>query len=251
MLKFVIYLIIGFLAQMIDGTMGMAYGVSCRTFLKTAAGVPGATASAVVHVSEVPTTLASGISHLKLKNVNMSLLWKLMIPGVIGGVVGAYILQNAGDRFEPFIDAYLIIMGIVIICKAFSKKKKDTREPGAYVYPLGLAGGFFDAAGGGGWGPIVTSTMVATGHDVKRTIGTVNTAEFVVTLAETIAFMPTLISQFREYVLIVLGLIIGGVIAAPVAAWACKKLPVKTLLIIVGALIAGLNIWNLIKWFMG
>ena len=93
--------------------------------------------------------------------------------------------------------------------------------------------------------------MVATGHDVKRTIGTVNTAEFVVTLAETIAFIPTLISQFQEYVLIVLGLIIGGVAAAPVAAWACKKLPVKALLIIVGALIAGLNVWNLIKWFMG
>ena len=245
MVKFLIYLLIGFLAQMIDGTMGMAYGVSCRTFLRTAAGVPGATASAVVHVSEVPTTLASGISHLKMKNVNLSLLWKLMIPGVVGGVVGAYLLQNAGDRFEPFIDGYLILMGIVIIAKAFSKKEK------APVFPLGLAGGFFDAAGGGGWGPIVTSTMVATGHDVKRTIGTVNTAEFVVTLAETIAFIPTLVSQFREYLLIVLGLIIGGVAAAPVAAWACKKLPVKALLIIVGALIACLNIWNLIKWFMG
>ena len=251
MVKFLIYLLIGFLAQMIDGTMGMAYGVSCRTFLRTAAGVPGATASAVVHVSEVPTTLASGISHLKMKNVNLSLLWKLMIPGVVGGVVGAYLLQNAGDRFEPFIDGYLILMGIVIIAKAFSKKEKAPREPGAYVFPLGLAGGFFDAAGGGGWGPIVTSTMVATGHDVKRTIGTVNTAEFVVTLAETIAFIPTLVSQFREYLLIVLGLIIGGVVAAPVAAWACKKLPVKALLIIVGALIACLNIWNLIKWFMG
>ncbi len=247
-LKFLVYMLIGFCAQMIDGTMGMAYGVSCRTFLKTT-GVPTALASALTHLSEVPTTLASGISHIKLKNVDKKLLLKLMIPGVIGGVIGAYLLTNKGDFLEPFIDAYLIVMGGIIISKAFSKKEKPPKEPGAYVYPLGLVGGFCDAAGGGGWGPIVTSTMVATGYDVKRTIGTVNTAEFVVTMAETVAFIPVLAGEFLQYAEMVLAIVIGGVIAAPLAAALCKKLPVKPLLGIVGTLIILLNIWNLLKYF--
>lgn len=249
-MQFVLYIIIGFCAQMIDGTMGMAYGVSCRTFLKTAAGLPSAVASAVVHVSEIPTTLASGISHLTLKNVDYKLLLKLMIPGVIGGVIGAYFLSSAGDVLEPFIDGYLIIMGVVIILKAFKKTDKTPRDPGLYVIGLGVAGGFCDAAGGGGWGPIVTSTMVASGHDVKKTIGTVNTAEFIVTVAETTTFAALMV-DFQSYLYIILGLVIGGVIAAPIAALLCKKIPVRPLLGIVGALIIGLNTYNLVRFFIG
>ncbi len=246
--RFLLYVLIGFAAQMIDGTLGMAYGVSCRTFLKTVAGLPSALASAVVHVAEVPTTLASGLSHLRLKNVDKPLLLRLLIPGILGGVLGAWFLSSVGDTLEPFIDAYLIVMGVIILRKAFHSVQKE-RHIGNGVYPLGFAGGFLDATGGGGWGPVVTSTMVAVGHDVKKTIGTVNTAEFLVTLAETTAF-AVLLSDFTSYWQTILGLIAGGVCAAPLAAWFCKKIPVRPLLAIVGLLIIGLNLYNLIHWFL-
>jgi len=244
--RFLLFVLIGFAAQIIDGTLGMAYGVSCRTFLKTAAGLPSALASAVVHVAEVPTTLASGLSHLRFKNVDRSLFLPLAVPGILGGVLGAWFLSSAGDSLEPFIDAYLIVMGIIILRKAFQEKQKE-RHLGRAIYPLGLAGGFLDATGGGGWGPVVTSTMVAVGHDVKKTIGTVNTAEFLVTVAETTTFV-VLLRDFTSYWQIILGLIVGGVCAAPLAAWICKKLPVRPLLAIVGLLIIALNAYNLILW---
>ena len=247
-MRFAMYILIGFAAQMIDGTLGMAYGVSCRTFLKTVAGLPSAMASAVVHCSEIPTTLVSGISHIKLKNVTKELLLKLMLPGVLGGVLGAWFLSSIGDTLEPFIDAYLIVMGAIIFRKALKKNKNQPREVGNYIYPLALAGGFLDATGGGGWGPVVTSTMLATNHDVRKTIGTVNAAEFLVTVAETTAF-TALIHDFTGYWQIILGLILGGVAAAPLAARLCKKIPVRPLLGVVGVLVMGLNIYNLIKWF--
>ena len=242
--RFILFIIIGFAAQIVDGTLGMAYGVSCRTFLKAVAGLPSALASAVVHVAEVPTTLASGLSHIKLKNVDKSLLFKLMLPGIAGGVLGAWFLSSIGDKLELFIDIYLIIMGAIILRKAFRREQKE-RRLNKLIYPLGFAGGFLDATGGGGWGPVVTSTMVAVGHDVKKTIGTVNTAEFLVTLAETTTFV-VLLNDFTSYWQIILGLIIGGVAAAPAAAWLCKKIPVRPLLAIVGVLIIGLNTYNLI-----
>lgn len=244
--RFILFIIIGFAAQIIDGTLGMAYGVSCRTFLKTVAGLPSALASAVVHVAEVPTTLASGLSHIKLRNVDKSLFLHLAIPGVIGGVIGAWFLSSIGDALEPFIDAYLIVMGFVILRKALQKNHKE-RHIGKGIYPLGLAGGFLDATGGGGWGPVVTSTMLAVGHDVKKTIGTVNTVEFFVTLAETTTFL-VLLHDFTAYLQPVLGLIIGGVCAAPIAAWICKKIPVRPLLAIVGILIIVLNLYSFLHW---
>lgn len=246
MVRFFLYVLIGFAAQIIDGTLGMAYGVSCRTFLRSVAGLPSAMASAVVHVAEVPTTLASGVSHWKLRNVDASLLWKLAIPGVLGGVLGAWFLSSIGDTLEPVIDLYLIVMGAIILRKAFQKQQKE-RRMGKGIYPLGLAGGFLDATGGGGWGPVVTSTMVAVGHDVKKSIGTVNTAEFLVTVAETTAF-AVLLRDFAAYRTVILGLIVGGVAASPLAAWLCKKLPVRPLLAIVGSLIVLLNLYNLIVW---
>ena len=245
--RFLVFIVIGFAAQIIDGTLGMAYGVSCRTFLKTVAGLPSALASAVVHVAEVPTTLVSGLSHMRLKNVDKSLFWRLAIPGIIGGAVGAWFLSSVGDTLEPFIDVYLIIMGAVILRKAFVKQKE--RHIGKAVYPLGLAGGFLDATGGGGWGPVVTSTMLAVGHDVKKTIGTVNTVEFLVTLAETTTF-AVLIRDFTAYWQTIIGLIIGGVCATPIAAHLCKKIPVRPLLAIVGILIIALNLYSLIHWIV-
>lgn len=239
------FIVIGFLAQMIDGTLGMAYGVSSRTFLKTVAGLPSALASAVVHASEVPTTLVSGISHWKLKNVDFNRLKQLVIPGILGGIIGAWFLSGTGDKLEPFIDIYLIIMGIIILIKAIRQGGRKINLD-RIIYPLGFAGGFFDAAGGGGWGPIVTSTMTAAGDDVKKSIGTVNTAEFLVTVAETTTFV-VLIQDFMSYSGIILAMIIGGVIAAPLAAYLCIKLPTRPLMAAVGILIISLNIWNLIS----
>ena len=243
--RFILFIVIGFLAQMIDGTLGMAYGVSSRTFLKSFAGLPSALASAIVHVSEVPTTLVSGIAHLRMKNVDKKMLLHLTIPGIIGGILGAWFLSGTGDRFEKYINCYLILMGLVILRKAFQDKHIE-RNIGNAIYPLGLAGGFFDAAGGGGWGPIVTSTMVAMGSDVKKTIGTVNTAEFLVTIAETTTF-AVLIKDVFSYTYMILAMIIGGVIAAPFAARLCKKIPARPLMALVGILIIALNIYNLVK----
>ena len=246
---FLLCLAAGLLAQLIDGTLGMAYGVSCNSLLRTM-GIPSAMASASVHFAEMFTTLASGISHFRLKNIGKTLFLRLLIPGIIGGALGAYVLSNLyNEKFDPLIDLYLIIMGVVIIIKAF-RKSKATRDPGMYVYPLGFIGGFLDAVGGGGWGPVVTSTLVASGHDVKKTIGSVNAAEFFVTIAESAAFTLALRASFLENIYSVLGLIVGGVIASPFAAILCKKLPAKPLMIVVGLLIVGLNSYSFVTYFI-
>ena len=242
--RFLLFVIIGFLAQMIDGTLGMAYGVSSRTFLKLFGGLPSALASAVVHASEVPTTLVSGISHWRLKNVDKTKLLHLAIPGVVGGILGAWFLSGTGDQFEKIINYYLIFMGLVILGRAFTTIEE--KNMGKVIYPLGFAGGFFDAAGGGGWGPIVTSSMVAMGNDVKKTIGTVNIAEFFVTVAETTTFV-VLVNDLFSYTYMILAMIIGGIIAAPLAARLCKKMPTRPLMVIVGLLIIVLNIYSLLS----
>lgn len=243
--KLVIYILIGFMAQMIDGSLGMAYGVSCRTFLRTAAKLPSPIASAVIHIAEIPSSLVSGISHYKIGNVEKKLLPKLLIPGVIGGVLGAWLLVDLGDRIAAIIDIYLIVMGMIILSKAIKASHKG-RLSDKYIPPLGFVGGFLDAVGGGGWGPVVTSTMVAAGEDVKKTIGTVNAAEFLVTIAETTTF-AIFISDFSNYGFIIIGLIIGGVVAAPIAAKLCSIIPARVLMAIVGAVIIALNIINLLK----
>ncbi len=248
MKRIALYIIIGFLAQMIDGSLGMAYGVSCRTFLKTAAGLPAPVASAVIHIAEIPSSLVSGISHMRIGNTDKALLKKLLIPGIIGGALGAWFVTGLGDRLEIPIDLYLILMGIFILRKAASKQIRQ-RNLGGFVYPLGFAGGFLDAAGGGGWGPIVTSTLVASGNDVRKTIGSVNAAEFFVTIAETTTFV-VLIRDFLSYTGIIAGLIIGGVIAAPIAARICKKIPARPLMAAVGIVVIALNLYNLIRYLI-
>jgi uncharacterized membrane protein YfcA len=240
-LSILLYVLVGFVAQMIDGALGMAYGVSSNTFLLSV-GIPPAAASASVHMSEVVTTGISGISHWKLGNIDWKLVKRLLIPGVIGGVAGAYLLTSInGDVIKPYISAYLLIMGIVILVKAINyEAKPHNGVHTARVSVLGLIGGFFDAIGGGGWGPIVTTTLVARGKDARQTIGSVNFSEFFVTLAESVTFVLTL--SFMEYWKIILGLLIGGAVAAPLAAILTKKLPVKVLMFIVGLLIIGLSI---------
>jgi uncharacterized membrane protein YfcA len=241
-LNILIFVLVGFVAQMIDGALGMAYGVSSNTFL-LGLGIPPAAASASVHMAEVVTTGISGFSHWKLGNVDWKLVRRLLVPGVIGGVAGAYILTTIdGNIIKPYIAAYLLVMGGVIIYKALTMRGQHKLDEyhGPRVSLLGLVGGFCDAIGGGGWGPVVTSTLVAHGKHPRMTIGSVNFTEFFVTFFESILFVIAL--SFGEYWRIILGLLIGGAIAAPIAARLSQKIPVKTLMIVVGILIIILSL---------
>jgi uncharacterized protein len=239
-----LYVVVGFFAQVIDGALGMAYGVSSNTFLLSL-GLPPAAASASVHMAEVVTTGVSGVSHWRLGNVDWKLVSRLLIPGVLGGVAGAYLLTSLdGDVIKPYISAYLLIMGAFILYKAFTPN--DHVNDGTHtarVSVLGLIGGFCDAIGGGGWGPVVTTTLVARGKNPRLTIGSVNFSEFFVTCAQSVTFVLTL--HFSQYWQIILGLLIGGAIAAPLAARVTKSLPVKGLMILVGILIILLSIRTL------
>ncbi len=233
----IVFILVGFAAQLIDGALGMAYGVSSNTFLLSL-GVHPAAASASVHTAEMFTTLVSGLSHLKLGNVDKGLLKKLLIPGVAGGVIGAYILTAVpGDIIKPFISAYLLTMGIMILHK--SLRREHGAEMKVRLVPLGFVGGFFDAIGGGGWGPIVTTTLVARGKNPRFAIGSVNLTEFFVTVAESVTFVLTIGVLHWQ---IAVGLMIGGVVAAPIGALVCQKLPRRVLMTVVGILIMTLSI---------
>lgn len=237
---------VGLIAQIIDGALGMAYGVTSTSFL-LATGVSPAIASASVHIAEVFTTGASGISHVKLGNVNKSLFLRLLIPGILGAVLGAFILTSIdGKILKPYISIYLLIMGIYIVSKIFRKMKPAKHEP-KHVAKLALFGGFVDAVGGGGWGPVVTTTLVGSGHNPRVTIGTVNFAEFFLTFASAIVF-SFLVGDGPWP--IVAGLVLGGLFAAPFAAYVCKKLDTRTLLILVGILISVVSIFNLYTTFV-
>lgn len=238
-LSILTFIIVGFVAQLIDGALGMAYGVSSNTFLLSI-GVPPAAASASVHMAEVVTTAISGASHWKLGNIDWNLIKRLAIPGVFGAVVGAYLLTHVpGDTIKPFISAYLLVMGIVILFKALRNNHKEQKVT-SHLSLLGVIGGFFDAVGGGGWGPIVTTTLVARGNNPRLTIGSVNFSEFFVAFSQSIVFVITL--QMSQYWQIILGLLIGGAMAAPLAAMITKKLPIRALMIAVGILIIMLSI---------
>lgn len=241
-INFFTIVLIGFLAQMIDGSLGMGFGTSSTTFLTTL-GVPAKIASASVHTAELFTTSASGISHWKLENVNWALFKKLVIPGNIGSVIGAYTLVRVPVfLISPVVTVYLLVVGIAILNRGI---RGASEKPilGRKLLPVGLAGGFFDALGGGGWGPIVTSTMVASGHPPRCSVGTVNTTEFFVVLVQVFTFTTLMgIEQLWRFIL---GLAIGGVIAAPFAASISAKVSEKKMLVAVGTLIIILNVRNL------
>jgi uncharacterized membrane protein YfcA len=228
----------GFLAQLVDGALGMAYGVTCSSLL-LAFGYSPAAASASVHLAEVATSGVSGHFHWKLGNVDRAIFKALVLPGVLGGVLGAYALSVLpGERLRPWVAAYLCLMGIRILYKAHRSATLQTPR-GGRIGLLGFVGGFMDAMGGGGWGPIVTTTLVGNGHDPRVAIGSVNRAEFFVTLAESFTFISTVgISNWR----IVLGLCLGGVVAAPLAAHLTRWLPVTMLMTLVGGLIVILSL---------
>jgi len=238
------FILIGVAAQAVDGALGMAYGVTANSLLLSV-GVPPAAATAAVHLSEVFTTGFSGFSHWRMGNFNRSLFLKLLIPGTIGAVAGAYLVSIIdGAILKPFISAYLLIMGLYILRKAFVHHAAQKAAREGTVAPLALFGGFVDSVGGGGWGPVVTTTLLGRGHAPKETIGSVNSAEFFLTIASATAFAALV--GFGYWTAIV-GLVIGGVFAAPFAAWLCQHLSTKQLLIMVGVLISCLSLWNLYK----
>ncbi|MEY2937382.1 MAG: hypothetical protein RL033_8131 [Pseudomonadota bacterium] len=236
---------VGLLAQVVDGALGMAYGITSTSFLLSI-GVPPAAASASVHLAEVFTTGFSGLSHWKLGNVNKALFQRLVIPGVVGAVIGAYILTSIdGKVIRPYISSYLLVMGLYILVKAFRRITINT-EPPTYVAPLALVGGFVDAVGGGGWGPVVTTSLVSSGQEPRRTIGSVNAAEFFIAVASGVSF--AILSSFTVWTTIA-GLIFGGLFAAPLAAVLTKHAPTKLLMVVVGLLITGLSVYNLSQLF--
>ena len=252
--EFWLFATVGFAAQLVDGALGMAYGVVSTTVL-LANGVPPSTASASVHAAKVFTGAASAVSHIYHRNIGWRLLLLLSVGGVAGGVAGTYVLTSVdGDAIKPYVVGWLGLMGLVILYRAWKgvrPKPFSWRSP----LPLGVAGGFFDAIGGGGWGPVVTSTLMGGGADPRQAIGTTNAAEFFVASAVSAAFLTALVTGhwrtdgLAQHVWAVLGLIGGGIIAAPVAGWMTKVLPLRLLTWVVGLLVTGLAAWQALVLF--
>jgi hypothetical protein len=224
---------VGFAAQLVDGALGMAFGVISNTLL-ISLGVAPAAASAGVHTVETFTTCVSGISHIAHRNVEWKLLARLTIPGVIGAATGAYVLtQIDGATAKPIVLAYLAAIGLFLVWRGV--RYPPHHKPPKIIEPLGLAGGFLDAAGGGGWGPVVTGNLLVQGADPRKTIGTVNTSEFLVTLTSALTFIAAL--GFAAFTVATVGLLIGGILAAPVGAWLVERIAPKPLLVLVGILL--------------
>lgn len=239
---FLWYVVAGFVAQLIDGSLGMAYGVMASTLLLSF-GVPPAATSATVHAAECLTTGASALTHQAFGNVNRLLFRRLLLPGIIGAVLGAYILASIpGDAIKPYVAGYLLVMGAVIVVKAF--REFPPRRVSTHLAPLGFFGALLDALGGGGWGPIVATTLIVRGNTVREVVGSVNAVEFFVTLAASVTFILTLGLVHWQ---IILGLAAGGVLAAPIGAWACTRLPVKPFMILIGVLVMALSLRTLLK----
>lgn len=239
-----LFFAVGLLAQLVDGALGMAFGVTATTVMLTF-GTSPVQASAMVHIAEIFTTAASGASHFVLRNVDWTIVKRIAVPGTIGGILGATVLVNVdGKIIAPFVAGYLAIMGLLILARAI--RKFLPREPQWRGMPLvGFAGGLLDAIGGGGWGPIVTSTLIGTGHVPRFAIGSVNLTEFFVTVATSATFTATL--GFSDLAPVI-PLIIGGLVAAPVAGYLTRVAPTHLLMMIVGCLILLLSLRSLLKF---
>jgi uncharacterized protein len=244
--EFLALVLVGFCAQIVDGALGMAFGLLSTSALLSL-GISPAQASAAVHTAEVFTTGASGLSHLWQRNINARLLLTLSVAGVVGGVLGAYVLSNIDGRaIRPFIAAYLLILGLIIIFKAVRLSPTNEDAKVGYAAPLGLIGGFLDAIGGGGWGPMVTSTLIGSGHAPRRVIGSVNAAEFFVTVAVATTFFIELGAAHAQHIL---ALVTGGLIAAPFGAVVARRVNQHALMALVGGLITCIALFQLVKSF--
>ena len=248
---------VGFLAQLVDGALGMAYGVVSTSVL-VATGVPPATASAGVHAAEIFTTAASATSHTLNRNVDWKLLRRLAVAGSVGGLIGTYILTGvSGAAIRPYVYGYLFLIGVYILIRSvYPFPRKAVR--GAVVVPVGAVGGFCDAVGGGGWGPVVTSSLLGAGGEPRSVIGSVNTAEFVVTVMVSVGFLAAALTghwedagEMSDHVGAVVGLVIGGVAAAPLAGYAVRVIPRRVLTALVGVLIVTLAAIQLVPLVLG
>jgi uncharacterized protein len=242
---FLLLVAVGFLAQLIDGALGMAYGVISSSAMLTI-GLPPAQASAIAHTAEIFTTAASGASHLYFKNVDWRLVVRLGVAGVIGAIAGAWVLSNVdGEVARPFVALYLVAISILILFRA--ARRAPVSDPAFTIAPpLGLVGGFLDASGGGGWGGVVTSTLIGSGHAPRMVVGSVNVTEFFVTTAAATTFFITL-GAAPLYELA--ALILGGIIAAPFGGWLVKHIAPRHLMAMVGVLVLLLAVWQLIRYF--
>ncbi|MEP7222536.1 MAG: sulfite exporter TauE/SafE family protein [Novosphingobium sp.] len=238
------FIAVGFLAQLVDGALGMAFGVITNTLLVAVMGVAPAVASQRIHIVECFTTATSGISHLLHGNIDRRLFFRLLIPGVVGGVLGAYVLTSLdASVVKPFVLLYLSAIGIYILWRgiAYPPQLKEAK----LIAPLGLAGGFLDAVGGGGWGPIVTSNLLIQGADPRKVVGTVNAVEFFLTICVSAAFIYQL--GLADVAGATLGLLIGGIAAAPIGAFAAKRFPPKQMMILVGIVLtatSAFGVWR-------
>jgi uncharacterized membrane protein YfcA len=242
--QFLIFVGIGFLAQMVDGALGMAFGVIASSSLMVTGASP-AIASAAVHAAEIVTTAISGASHVWNKNVDRKLFTKLVVTGVAGGVLGAYVVTGLPEHIvRPLAAIYLAAMATLIFVRILKRRFKFWQPPATAV---GGAGGFLDAIGGGGWGPLVASTLIAGGDPPRKAVGSVNLAEFFITVSVSVTFLTQL--DLSKYGLAVLGLIVGGAMAAPLAGYLLRVLPMRAAMIMIGCVIAVLSVVNLASSF--
>ncbi len=249
--EILLYVALGFVAQLVDGALGMAYGLIATSFL-LASGTPPALASASVHTAEIVTTGLAGASHVWNRNIDWSLFKRLAPAGIAGGVLGAYVLVGLPENaIKAFVTIYLIGMAVLIarrILLGEQASARRARRRGSVPRPpfrSALAGGFLDAIGGGGWGPIVTSTLIARGDHPRQSIGSVSLSEFFVTLSISLALLTAL--DLSQYGWVVLGLIIGGALAAPFAGVLSRVLPPRLLMIMVAVIVAVLAAYSLVR----
>jgi uncharacterized membrane protein YfcA len=248
----VLFAFAGLLAQLVDGTLGMAFGVTSSTTL-VAMGTAPAVASAAVHMAEVGTALASGVSHWRFRNIDWRTVGILAVPGALGAVLGAYVLTSLSTSFaQVWITTILLVLGLYVLIRfAFLKLGKliTSKRPGArFLGPLGLIAGFVDATGGGGWGPVATTTLLSSGRlEPRKVVGSVDTSEFIVALAASAGFFLSLSGEQNLNYTVVLGLMLGGVLAAPVAAWLVRHMPPRVLGAAAGGLIVLTNARTLLK----
>jgi len=240
------FILVGFAAQIVDGALGMAFGVLTQTMLVSVLGMPPATASASVHLVEMFTTGASGASHAWHRNIDWKLFWRLAPAGMIGGGLGAYALSSIdASAAKPFVMIYLTGIGLYLGYKAIRLTSQPHFKDPVMTPPLAVAGGFLDAAGGGGWGPVVTSNLLVLGSDPRRTVGTVNAAEFLITLTISATFLATLgMSAFTHAVI---GLIIGGIAAAPFGAYFAKHVKPRLLLGAVAVVLIATSVFTIVR----
>jgi uncharacterized membrane protein YfcA len=237
--------LVGFLAQLVDGALGMAYGTVSAAILLSL-GITPANTSAAVHTAQIFTCGAGGLSHIYHRNVLWQMVWRLALPGIAGAIIGVVVLVHLDqEAIRPWISAYLGALGILILYRVIRRNR--TVKPDATdraSFPTGFLGGFADSVGGGGWGPIATSTLVGRGHEPRFTIGSVNVAEFIVKTASAVTFFVALGMTHMD---IVVPLVIGGLIAAPLGGYLVRIIPAKVLMTMIGLVVLALSGWQIAK----